>query len=255
MEDQLKVKNALIEGLSTHLAETQKRVEKLDFELRDARAAAVVQSDANETTQLKAEIETTNKKLRKAEDDVAHLQKALEQTQLEKTQVKYSSFIAFFFLISHLLISFSSSQAIEVTHSWDAYCKEQDKIIRNLEKECAKLKGQVDQLQVGKESRKRDVERILLSAKQLVDKERKDRVRAQAATKRAQEQFELLEGKYRLLEHNFKIESDRRTTLEEELGQRRDDRERFGVLEQQVSVKIFRIICIFIDFLFLGRRI
>ena len=96
MEDQLKVKNALIEGLSTHLAETQKRVEKLDFELRDARAAAVVQSDANETTQLKAEIETTNKKLRKAEDDVAHLQKAFEQTQLEKTQVKYSSFIAFF---------------------------------------------------------------------------------------------------------------------------------------------------------------
>ena len=134
-----------------------------------------------------------------------------------------------------------------MTHSWDAYCRGQDKIIRNLEKECAKLKGQVDQLQVGKESRKRDVERILLSAKQLVDKERKDGVRAQAATKHAEERFELLEGKYRLLEHNFKIESDRRTTLEEELGQRRDDCERFGVLEQQVSVKIFRIICIFID--------
>eukprot|EP00118_Oscarella_pearsei_P024496 m.306183 g.306183 ORF g.306183 m.306183 type:complete len:638 (+) comp41027_c0_seq1:230-2143(+) len=217
VEEQLKVRNALIDGLSTQLSCAQKEFERMTSELHEARVSLSQRPpDGEETTQMKAEIETLNIKLRKEEANATELRKALQEVEAEK------------------------SQAIQVTHNWDSYCKGQQKIIDNLQEQCARLNGQTEQLKEGQESRKRDVERVLLSAKQLVDKERKDRVKAEGSVKHFQNRFEMLEGKYQLLDHQHKTEMERRLAVERELkgtgGRRKEDADHIAILEQQLAV-------------------
>ena len=127
---------------------------------------------------------------------------------------------------------------MQVTNDWDAYCKTQQAELVALRERNSRLEGELEEFRIAQDTRKREVDKVLMSAKAIVDRERQDKHTIQAELKKSKERCDLLEGKFNMLEQQFQAEYAKRQQLElesKDLKNRSGDGDRILVLEQQVG--------------------
>lgn len=102
----------------------------------------------------------------------------------------------------------------------------------------SRLEGELEEYRQAQDMRKREVDKVLMSAKTLVDRERQEKLMAQIELKKSKDKCELLEGKFNMVDEQLKKEYGKRQQLELEvrdLKGRTGDGDRIVILEQQVG--------------------
>jgi chromosome segregation ATPase len=217
-EKLIKTKDVLIEGLSEQVGKLRKENEHL--------AEQVAHLEVN----ARAKGEMSNAGISSHAD--LELVKRLQHELKEKNGIIKD-------LEENIgTITMEKDKAMDVNSQWVTHNKVQEADLVTLREQKSRLEGELEEHQQAHDTRIREVDKVLMSAKTIVDRERQEKLTAQTELKRAKDKCDLLEGKFNMVDEQFKLECTKRQQLEQEvkdMKKQSGNSDNIAVLEQQVN--------------------
>jgi hypothetical protein len=239
-EKLIKTKDVLIEGLSEQVGKLRKENEHLAEQVAHLEVNARAKGEmSNAGISSHADLELVKRlqhELKEKNGIIKDLEENIGTITMEKDKVSNEvcdhNEIAVFYIVTPL-------QAMDVNSQWVTHNKVQEADLVTLREQKSRLEGELEEHQQAHDTRIREVDKVLMSAKTIVDRERQEKLTAQTELKRAKDKCDLLEGKFNMVDEQFKLECTKRQQLEQEvkdMKKQSGNSDNIAVLEQQVQL-------------------